>query len=94
MAQAKILILGLGISGLSMARWRARTAGAAALRVADTREKPPALEAMQRELPQAQFISGAFSETLLEGVGEVLVSPGIAPDEPLLAAARAQVRAR
>ena len=35
MAQAKILILGLGISGLSMARWRARTAGAAALRVAD-----------------------------------------------------------
>ena len=90
MAQAKILILGLGISGLSMARWRARTAGAAALRVADTREKPPALEAMQRELPQAQFISGAFSETLLEGVGEVLVSPGIAPDEPLLAAARAQ----
>lgn len=90
MAQATILILGLGISGLSMARWRARTAGSAALRVADTREKPPALEALQRELPQTQFVSGAFSEALLESVGEVLVSPGIAPDEPLLAAARAK----
>ena len=88
--QAHILILGLGISGLSMARWRARTAGSAALRVADTRDKPPALEALQRELPQAQFISGAFSEALLDGVGEVLVSPGIEPTEPLLAAARAK----
>ena len=88
--QAHILILGLGISGLSMARWRARTAGGTALRVADTREKPPALEALQRELPQAQFISGAFSEALLDGVGEVLVSPGIEPAQPLLAAARAR----
>ncbi|MBQ9579148.1 MAG: UDP-N-acetylmuramoyl-L-alanine--D-glutamate ligase [Ottowia sp.] len=85
-----MLILGLGISGLSMARWRARTAGAAALRVADTRAQPPALEALQRELPQAQFVSGAFSEALLEGVGEVLVSPGIEPTEPLLAAVRAR----
>ncbi|MBR6976403.1 MAG: UDP-N-acetylmuramoyl-L-alanine--D-glutamate ligase, partial [Ottowia sp.] len=90
MAQAQTLILGLGISGLSMARWRARTAGSAALRVADTREKPPALETLQRELPQAQFVSGAFSEALLDGVGEVLVSPGIEPTEPLLAAARAK----
>lgn len=90
MAQATILILGLGISGLSMARWRARTAGSAALRVADTREKPPALEALLRELPQAQFVSGAFCEALLDGVGEVLVSPGIEPTEPLLAAARAK----
>ena len=41
-----VLVLGLGDSGLAMARWCARH-GAAALRVADSRERPPQAAALE-----------------------------------------------
>ncbi|NBQ06774.1 MAG: UDP-N-acetylmuramoyl-L-alanine--D-glutamate ligase, partial [Betaproteobacteria bacterium] len=60
-----ILILGLGASGLAMARWCA-FAGAA-VTVADTREAPANLAILQSELPQVPFVSGPFSASLVEG---------------------------
>lgn len=76
---ARSLILGLGISGLSMARWLARMGNAAALRVADTRAAPPNLPVLQAELPAAEFVSGAFVPEWLDGVGQVWISPGLSP---------------
>ena len=87
-----VLVLGLGISGLSMARWIARTEGAAAVRVADTRAAPPNLARLQGELPGAQFVAGPFTEALLDGVQTMLVSPGLTPHD--LEAMRAAARAR
>ncbi|MDR0274304.1 MAG: UDP-N-acetylmuramoyl-L-alanine--D-glutamate ligase [Burkholderiaceae bacterium] len=87
-----VLVLGLGISGLSMARWIARSEGAAAVRVADTRAAPPNLARLQSELPGAQFVAGPFTEALLDGVQTMLVSPGLAPHD--LEAMRATARAR
>ncbi|MFP5443349.1 MAG: UDP-N-acetylmuramoyl-L-alanine--D-glutamate ligase, partial [Betaproteobacteria bacterium] len=55
----QVLILGLGISGLSMARWCARHG--AVVTVADTRDAPPQLSTLQAEWPRVQFVSGAFS---------------------------------
>ena len=73
-----VLILGLGASGLAMARWCGRCG--AQITVADTRESPPQLEALREQLPQARFIGGAFDAALLEGgVQAVLRSPGLAP---------------
>ncbi len=86
-----VLILGLGASGLAMARWCARHG--AVVTVADTRESPPQLAALQAEWPQAKFVSGPFSAALVEGtsVRAVFRSPGLAPEvvAPVVNAARA-----
>jgi len=86
-----VLILGLGASGLAMARWCVRCG--AQVTVADTRESPPQLEALRRDVPQARFVYGALDDALLEGtpVAAVFKSPGLAPASvaPVLIAARA-----
>jgi UDP-N-acetylmuramoylalanine--D-glutamate ligase len=86
-----VLILGLGDSGLAMARWCARMG--ARVTVVDTREAPPQLAALRAELPSAKFIHGDFSANLVEGtdIRAVFKSPGLTPAQvaPVLAAARA-----
>ncbi|WP_420473243.1 UDP-N-acetylmuramoyl-L-alanine--D-glutamate ligase [Noviherbaspirillum sp. ST9] len=77
----RILVLGLGESGLAMARWLARFG--VAVRVADTRPAPDRLPALREAIPDAEFIAGPFSAGLLEGVDFVAVSPGLAPDREL-----------
>jgi UDP-N-acetylmuramoylalanine--D-glutamate ligase len=86
-----ILILGLGASGLAMARWCARQGGE--VTVADTREQPPQLVALQAEWPAVRFVAGPFTAALVEGtsVRAVFRSPGLAPEvvAPVVDAARA-----
>jgi UDP-N-acetylmuramoylalanine--D-glutamate ligase len=74
-----VLILGLGTSGLAMARWCAHAG--AEVTVADTREAPPQLSVLQAEWPQVRFIFGPFVPSLVEGtsVRAVFRSPGLAP---------------
>jgi UDP-N-acetylmuramoylalanine--D-glutamate ligase len=75
-----VLVLGLGLSGLAMARWCVRCG--AQVTVADTRESAPQLDALREQLPQVRFIGGPFAETLLEGgVQIVLRSPGLSPGQ-------------
>jgi len=87
-----ILILGLGISGMAMARWCVRFG--AQVVVADTREAPPQLQALVNELPAVQFVGGDLTSQLLEGrlVSAVFVSPGMTPETtaPVLDAAKAK----
>lgn len=82
-----VLILGLGISGLSMARWCVRHG--AVVTVADTRENPPSLAALRAECPQAAFVAGPFDDSLLARQPWNLIarSPGLPPEQ--LAPARA-----
>ena len=86
-----VLILGLGASGLAMARWCARFG--AVVTVADTREAPPQLVTLQAEWPDVRFVSGAFAASLIEGtpIRAVFRSPGLAPEvvAPVVDAARA-----
>ena len=74
-----VLILGLGASGLAMARWCARHG--ARVTVADTREAPPQLDLLRTELPDATFVAGPFDASLVQGgvVRAVYLSPGLAP---------------
>ncbi|MFL6705508.1 MAG: UDP-N-acetylmuramoyl-L-alanine--D-glutamate ligase [Paraburkholderia graminis] len=87
-----VLVLGLGESGLAMARWCARHG--CRLRVADTREVPPNLSALEAHGVDAAFVGGPFSPVLLEGVELVAISPGLSPLAadllPLITAAREQ----
>ena len=87
-----VLILGLGSSGLAMARWCA--AHGAAASVVDTREQPPALAQLKAQCPQIAFRHVAsFSAELVQGtdVRAVCCSPGLTPRTiaPVLEAARA-----
>ena len=75
------LVLGLGESGLAMALWLARCG--AAVRVADTRNAPDRLQALREQAPDAAFVGGAFTESLLDGVDFIAVSPGLAPAREL-----------
>jgi len=88
----RALVLGLGESGLAMARWLAREGWQ--LRVADTRTQPPMLEALQAHLPQAEFVGADFVAALLEGVALLALSPGLSPRAAPLAALLAQARER
>ncbi|HEX2530040.1 MAG TPA: UDP-N-acetylmuramoyl-L-alanine--D-glutamate ligase [Burkholderiaceae bacterium] len=76
-----VLVLGLGESGLAMARWLARCG--AAVRVADTRAAPERLTQLRQVLPNAQFTGGPFTAALLDGVDFIAVSPGLAPAREL-----------
>jgi len=74
-----VLILGLGASGLAMARWCARHG--ALVTVADTREAPALLATLRAELPEVTFVGGPFSAALIEGtpIRAVYRSPGLSP---------------
>ena len=85
-----VLVLGLGASGLAMARWCARCG--ARITVADTRAAPPQLVTLQAEVPTVRFVSGVFDAALLQhDVRAVFKSPGLSPAEvaPVVDAARA-----
>ncbi len=87
-----VLVLGLGDSGLAMARWCARHG--ANVRVWDSREAPPQAAALALAVPDAVLFSGPLEAPALQSARLVLKSPGLAPHDariaPLLAAARAQ----
>ncbi|MBA4005684.1 MAG: UDP-N-acetylmuramoyl-L-alanine--D-glutamate ligase, partial [Delftia sp.] len=88
----RVLVLGLGASGLAMARWCVRC-GAEVI-VADTRQAPPQLQQLSNELPQVRFVPGEFTAQLVDGqsLGLVYRSPGLSPAAvaPVVDAARAQ----
>ncbi|MEY2861454.1 MAG: hypothetical protein RL392_1912 [Pseudomonadota bacterium] len=92
LAGQNILILGLGASGLAMARWCVRT-GAACVTVADTRSAPPQLAVLHAELSQVHFVAGEFNAALVDGqdLSAVYRSPGLSPEvvAPVFGAARA-----
>lgn len=78
-----VLVLGLGDSGLAMARWAA--AHGAQVRVWDTREQAPQDAALQAAVPGTLRLSGELQQDAWAGVTRVLKSPGLSPLDPRLA---------
>ena len=84
MSDMASLVLGLGDSGLAMARWLARDGGR--VRVWDSRAEPPQAAALREHVPGAEIVGGALDEASLDGVARVFKSPGLAPADARIAA--------
>ena len=73
----RVLVLGLGDTGLSLARWIEREGGR--VRMADSRRDPPRRKDFSGELH-----NGRFSQQLLDDVDVVCVSPGLSLEEEIV----------
>lgn len=81
------LVVGLGQTGLSLARFLA--AQGLPFAVADSRDAPPGLDALQAEFGDRIAVHlGAFDPAQFVAASELLVSPGVSLDEPAIVAAR------
>jgi len=76
----QVLVLGLGDTGLSALRWL--KGQGARLSVADTRDAPPGLDAVQAEMPGTSVHLGAFQRAVFERAEVIVASPGVPLAEP------------
>ncbi len=83
-----VLVLGLGETGLSLARYL--NAQGARLRVADSRAAPPGIETLRNELPLIDVHCGVFSNELLQGIERIAISPGVPLADPFVKRALAR----
>ena len=81
----KVLVLGLGDTGLSCARWLA--ARGAEVSVADSRAAPPHAARLAELLPQVPLHTGPFDDARLQSAEMLVVSPGVPLAEPAVARA-------
>jgi UDP-N-acetylmuramoylalanine--D-glutamate ligase len=81
------LIVGLGVTGLSVARYLARMGRT--FIVADKAPKEETLRKFREEFPSAPVLLGEFDYHQWHGVGEIILSPGVPRKHPAIAAALA-----
>ena len=90
----RVLVVGLGESGLAMAKWLHRQQ--AQIVFVDTRAEPPGVQALLSAVPGAEWrcqgeaLSGATIARCLDHVDLLALSPGVAFDHPLIVAAKAR----
>ncbi len=79
------VVVGLGVTGLSVARYLHRQGEP--FRVVDSRAHPPQLQTLQQACPGVAVDCGPLSAASFTGAGRIVLSPGVAPQEPALAQA-------
>ncbi|MDR3213402.1 MAG: UDP-N-acetylmuramoyl-L-alanine--D-glutamate ligase [Azoarcus sp.] len=85
LAQKRFLVVGLGESGLAMAKWL--HARGALVRVADSREAPPNREALAGFAPEIDVVAGPFRAETFADADYLALSPGVPKATPEIAAA-------
>jgi UDP-N-acetylmuramoylalanine--D-glutamate ligase len=80
----RVLVLGLGDTGLSVANWVKHQGGN--VRAADTRAVPP----HGKDLPKDEVVTGKFKSALLKDIDLVCISPGLSLHEEVVQAAIAK----
>lgn len=81
-ADFKTLVVGLGKTGVSCARYL--RAQGVSLAVTDSRAEPPGLAELRRELPEVPVFIGGFAPAVFAAASELVVSPGVPVAEPLI----------
>lgn len=77
------VIVGLGATGLSCARYLKNRD--VSIAVTDTRPNPPHLDAFKKNYPDVPVSLGKLDADLLAKAAQIILSPGIALREPLIA---------
>ena len=77
-------VVGLGATGLSIARYLRRNEQSATFY--DTRTEPPGVDELRSLLPNAQLLLGSID--LPDHVDRVIASPGVSDSHPILVKAR------
>ncbi len=77
----RVLIVGLGITGLSCARYL-HGLGVPQLLIADSREHPPGMDELHRQLADVEVFPGGFDRELFASAEMLVVSPGVALTTP------------
>jgi UDP-N-acetylmuramoylalanine--D-glutamate ligase len=80
------LVVGLGKTGASCVRYL--TKHGVDVAATDSRSAPPGLAQIGHLAKTLEIRLGGFDLTLLDGVSQVLISPGVSLDEPIARAAR------
>jgi UDP-N-acetylmuramoylalanine--D-glutamate ligase len=87
--ERRTLVVGLGATGLSVARYLSRQGVPVA--IVDSRENPPGLEQLRAELPaDVALFLGGFHEEAFARAEQIVISPGVSAAEPEIAAAVAR----
>lgn len=89
--QGATLVVGLGVSGRAICRHLERLGRPFV--VADTRLSPPGIEEFRAAYPEVPLYCGPLTALDMDGAEEVVVSPGVDPGQPALAALHERRRA-
>lgn len=81
----KVLVLGLGDTGLSTLHWL--ECQSAILSVADSRTNPPSVDHVMKYMPQVHIYTGKFNPVVFLQADLIVISPGVAMSEPAVQAA-------
>lgn len=76
---AKVLIIGLGATGFSVARFLHDLGIRFA--VVDSRDKPPLIDRLVEEMPDVPVFTGGFDQAALDVATHLVVSPGVSLNE-------------
>ncbi len=79
---AKVLVVGLGKTGLSVAYYLRQLGIQFA--IVDSRDKPPFNDALLSEMPDIPVFTGGFDAAVFALATHLIVSPGVSMDEPLI----------
>lgn len=82
MARNLYVIVGLGATGLSCARYLIKRN--IAIAIADTRSNPPQLAKFQQEYPGVPVSLGPLDDSFLDQAAKIVLSPGISLQEPAI----------
>lgn len=81
-AARRALVVGLGATGLSAARWL--SAHGVEVAVTDSRARPPKVDALREHVPDAALFLGGFSVAALDRSELVVLSPGVPHTDPFV----------
>ena len=84
--QQSIVIIGLGQTGLSCARFLVKKGFTVA--IMDSRQQPPGLETLQQDYPEVLVKTGGFDADWLIEADMVVLSPGVDPRNEVIQAAK------
>lgn len=85
---AKVLVVGLGKTGLSVAYYLRQLGIQFA--IVDSRDKPPFNDKLLVDMPDIPVFTGGFDAAVFALATHIIVSPGVSMDEPLIKLALAR----